>query len=272
VPFTLAHPAAVIPLARTKLLVSALVAGSLTPDFLYFVPGAFDHNFSHTLPGLALFCIPVGLIWLLLFHRVMKVPLLSLVPNNPRNMLAPHISEFAFGPWRRFLLVLLSLTVGSLTHLAWDSFTHERGLVVANVALLKVVVIQTSLGAIRVFKLLQHASTVAGCAALWLWYLRWAKGAKRIDDVCDEAFARRDACDPRKVTWILATSAFVTGLTGAYIASRSLNGLPWAQSFANRSILITMGVLFVELLLFSAYWHLSLNNTRAINSAKHGEF
>jgi len=200
----------------------------------------------------------------------MKLPLLSIVPNNPRSMLNAHISEFTFGPWRRFLLVLLSLTVGSLTHLAWDSFTHERGLVVANVALLRVVVIQTSLGGIRVFKLLQHGSSITGCAALSLWYLRWAKRTKTIDEVCDEAFARRDACDPRKVTWILATSALATGLTGAYIASRSLNGLAWAQSFANRSILITMAILFVELVLFSAYWHLSLNNTRAINSAKHG--
>ena len=248
---------------------SALVVGSLTPDFLYFVPGSFDHNFGHTLPGLALFCVPAGLIALLLFHRVMKLPLLSLVPNNPRNLIAPQIGEFTFGPWRRFLLVLVSLTIGSLTHLAWDSFTHERGLVVANVALLKVVVIQTSHGAVRVFKLLQHASTAAGCAALWLWYLRWAKRTQRIDDVCDEALARRDACDPRKVIWILATGAFATGLSGAYIASRSLNGLPWAQSFANRSILITLGILFVGFLLFSVHWHVkALNNTRAADSAK----
>ena len=36
-PFTLAHPAAVLPFARTKLVFSALIAGALAPDVGYFL-------------------------------------------------------------------------------------------------------------------------------------------------------------------------------------------------------------------------------------------
>src|SRR5215467_12574272 len=37
VPFTFSHPAAVLPLARRGLVFSALVVGSMAPDFPYFV-------------------------------------------------------------------------------------------------------------------------------------------------------------------------------------------------------------------------------------------
>ncbi|MEI5672079.1 MULTISPECIES: DUF4184 family protein [unclassified Nocardioides] len=36
-PFTLVHPAAVLPLVRTPLVPSALVLGSVAPDLPYFV-------------------------------------------------------------------------------------------------------------------------------------------------------------------------------------------------------------------------------------------
>ena len=37
-PFTLAHPAAVLPLCRRPLVASALVAGAVAPDLLYVGP------------------------------------------------------------------------------------------------------------------------------------------------------------------------------------------------------------------------------------------
>ena len=265
-PFTLAHPAAVIPLARTRLPASALVAGSLVPDFLYFIPGHIDHNFGHTSVGLVLFCIPVGLITLVLFHHVMKMPLLDLLPDNPRKLLARRPNQFTFGPWRRFMRVLVSLTVGSLTHLAWDSFTHERGFAVANVALLKVAIVQTPYGGVRVFKLLQHGSTLVGCAALIFWYLIWARRQPR---PANQTNCRLVSRTRRVVNWALAIWALVTGLTGAYVASRRREGSQWARFFANRSILITIGALFFGLLLFSLYWHWkAFKDYRSANTIK----
>jgi hypothetical protein len=36
-PFTLAHPAIVVPLALQRLILSALIIGSMTPDLEYFI-------------------------------------------------------------------------------------------------------------------------------------------------------------------------------------------------------------------------------------------
>src|SRR5581483_12465816 len=50
VPFTLAHPAAVLPLRRRGLVFSALVVGSMAPDFEYFF--GLKRPISHTMPGI----------------------------------------------------------------------------------------------------------------------------------------------------------------------------------------------------------------------------
>ncbi len=60
-PFTLAHPAAAAPLRRFGLVLSALVVGSMAPDFPYFLPGLPQDKFGHTLAGVFWFCVPAGL-------------------------------------------------------------------------------------------------------------------------------------------------------------------------------------------------------------------
>ncbi|WP_245636533.1 DUF4184 family protein [Eikenella longinqua] len=62
-PFTLAHPVAVLPLARCRRChFPALVIGSLSPDFVYFLHGravAGGHGLADMLwPNLALCALP----------------------------------------------------------------------------------------------------------------------------------------------------------------------------------------------------------------------
>ena len=63
-PFTLAHPAIVLPLAAKKLRMSAtgLVIGSMVPDFEYFIRMRTESKYSHTLAGLFWFDLPLGLL------------------------------------------------------------------------------------------------------------------------------------------------------------------------------------------------------------------
>jgi hypothetical protein len=60
-PWTLSHPAAVLPLRRLTpqpLDFPALVIGSMTPDIGYYI-NRFDlANFAHTLPGSVFACLP----------------------------------------------------------------------------------------------------------------------------------------------------------------------------------------------------------------------
>lgn len=50
-PFTLAHPAVVLPLRHRLLHQEALIIGSMSPDFLYFLYGQASQSFGHRFDG-----------------------------------------------------------------------------------------------------------------------------------------------------------------------------------------------------------------------------
>ena len=62
-PWTLSHPAIVLPLRRFSpqpLDFAALVIGSMTPDIGYYIDRFDLSAFAHTLPGSFLACLPPG--------------------------------------------------------------------------------------------------------------------------------------------------------------------------------------------------------------------
>src|ERR1700712_1533317 len=64
-PFTLAHPAIVLPLRKLPkhwYSLTGLIIGSITPDFEYFIRMRVQSIYSHTLWGLFWFDIPLGLL------------------------------------------------------------------------------------------------------------------------------------------------------------------------------------------------------------------
>lgn len=100
VPYPFAHPAAVLPLIRPMGRFgapSALIIGSMVPDAWYLFPHLVRAD-SHSLSGLLLFCLPLGLALELLLRRSLRAP------------------------WPA---IAVSLLVGALTHFAWDAVTHS---------------------------------------------------------------------------------------------------------------------------------------------------
>lgn len=174
-PNPIAHPAASIPFTRVGLVFSALVIGSIAPDFGYVAPLPAPF-FMYTIPGLLLFDVPVGLIFLALFHSLAKWPLLSLLPVNWQRRLYQHAQGFSFGPPKRFLVILLSLLVGSLTHVVWDSFTHSYGWIVEQFP-----VFRTHIAGVPLYTILQNLSTIGGIAMLVYWFIRWLPTAPLSD-------------------------------------------------------------------------------------------
>ena len=173
-PFTLAHPAAVLPLARTRLVFSALVIGSMAPDFPYLLALSTRAQYGHTLLGLFTFCLPAGLLVFGLFHQYVKAPLLArLHPPHQRCL-----REAAAPPWASPSVLLpatVSVILGALTHLAWDSCTHAKGWTVHAVPALQTVLLHTPRGDLKLFKLLQHGSSIAGIAILVGSYRHWCR-------------------------------------------------------------------------------------------------
>lgn len=83
-PYPFAHPAAVLPLARPMgrfAVPSALAIGSVLPDLWYIVP-LVDRADSHSLAALFWFCLPAGLLSYVLFHRLLKQPLIALLSTR----------------------------------------------------------------------------------------------------------------------------------------------------------------------------------------------
>jgi hypothetical protein len=176
-PNPIAHPAASIPFTKIGLVFSALVFGSIAPDFGYFfdLPSSY---FMYTPSGLFLFDLPVGLVMLWLFHALLKWPLLSLLPDRLQRRLYKHAQGFSFGPLKRFGMILLSLLVGSLTHVIWDSFTHDYGWVVERFAFFNMVI-----GGTPLYAILQNLSTLIGIGILIFWFIRWLPAAPQSEQL-----------------------------------------------------------------------------------------
>jgi hypothetical protein len=176
-PNPIAHPAASIPFTKAGMVFSALVIGSISPDFGYFIPlpGSF---FMYTPAGVILFDVPMGFVLLWFFHTFVKWPVLSLLPESLQRRLYNSAQGFSFGPLKHFGLILLSLLVGSVTHVIWDSFTHEYGWVVEHFA-----IFHTPILGIPLYTILQDLSSVLGIGFILYWFIRWLPTAPKSDQL-----------------------------------------------------------------------------------------
>jgi hypothetical protein len=174
-PFPLAHPAAVLPLRRLcprRFNFPALVIGSLCPDVGYGFGRLHLDQFSHRfLAGSFGFCLPVGLLLVLLFYRL-RWPVVQRLPARHRRIFEPLCLRPAGSLW----VVVISLLVGAWTHIFLDSLTHANGWLVEHLP-----VLQTSLGAgnfsLQVCDLLYSITTFVGVLWLALAYLNWLERA-----------------------------------------------------------------------------------------------
>jgi Domain of unknown function (DUF4184) len=127
-PYTLSHVAAVVPisrlLARMRIL-SAVVIGSMVPDFGYLIPLPMARFETHSLLALLTFSLPLGLLTYWIFQRLMKTPLMSVLPDPVYMRWRPYAAPAPWGSPRQWLLAVCGVLGGAFVHLAWDAFTHE---------------------------------------------------------------------------------------------------------------------------------------------------
>jgi hypothetical protein len=71
--------------------------------------------------------------------------------------------------------VAVSIIIGAMTHNAWDSFTHPAGYMVAKLPVLRKSVWMLGNTNVRVYELLQHASTLLGLLIVVVAYVKWLK-------------------------------------------------------------------------------------------------
>ncbi|MFD7157008.1 DUF4184 family protein [Kribbella sp. NPDC059898] len=171
-PFTLAHPAAVLPLVRRPFVASALVAGAVAPDLLYvgavyriatqYINGNFTLTLTHKFTSAFWLDPLLALLLVLVFNLLLKRPLIALAPPALAARL-PVARPLRLPSPMVLLWTAVSAVVGALTHVIWDSFTHGDGYFVRRFP--------------DVFddinRILQYVSTIGGCLILAIWLYRW---------------------------------------------------------------------------------------------------
>lgn len=212
-PFTGSHPAAVLPLLRTPLPASALVAGSIAPDIPFYLPLELPWA-THT--AVAVVTVDVllgGLAWAL-WHALLAPAAASASPTGLRG----RISGVPLGLRRRLRsvraggLVLLALVCGAGIHVLVDEFTHPGRWGATHLP-----VLAEAWGPLPGVRWLDYALGVVGGVVLLAWLARWWQRTRAVP-----APAR-----PR--WWLPWAAVVVAGLGGGLSA---VEGAPDPRSAA----------------------------------------
>ena len=180
-PWTFAHPVAILPFRRlcpARLSFAALLIGSMIPDLGYYVQFATLARLAHTFRGSILVCLPTGLTLLVTLYALRR-PLWFLLPQPHRAVLEPVITaRFLLRP-SSLVAVAASIVIGAWTHIAWDSFTHKNGWVVKQVGFLHEPAFRFGTTVFPTYEILQHLSTLTGVASLITVYCLWLRRSTR---------------------------------------------------------------------------------------------
>jgi hypothetical protein len=172
-PFTFAHPAIVLPFVRQKYLsATALVAGSVAPDFEYFLKMREDDVHSHTVAGLFYFDLPLVFLLSIVFHVIVRNNFIGNLPawlqcrlNEIRNVDIIEVIR------ARPIAFTLSALLGAASHLFWDNFTHANGFFVESLWFYEGTIVPYNGARYPLYYALQHISTYVGMFVVALFIL-----------------------------------------------------------------------------------------------------
>jgi membrane-bound metal-dependent hydrolase YbcI (DUF457 family) len=206
-PFTLSHPAAALPFLRTRLIPSALVIGSMVPDFEYFLRLSPKGGFGHTLPGVFLFDLPVAFISLWLFHAFLKEPLYSWLPLSVQQRISLDPSSSPIQSPANLALALLSILIGIATHILWDSFTHRGFWPYRHWLFLHRTIPLPDGFQLEYLRIIQHVSTAVGAAVLLLWLRNWYRRTTPNQPALEQSSQRRPRASLLLISLVALTAA-----------------------------------------------------------------
>jgi hypothetical protein len=240
VPFTGSHPAAILPLLGTPLPASALVLGSMSPDFLYYLPNPGLP--THTLPALALVDVPLALVVWAVWHALVAAPVLAAAPDGFRARLTDIpvglVRRLPRLPW-----VALALITGALTHLLWDEFTHANRYAVRHLGWL-----HDPVAGQPGYQWAQYASGVFGAVVMLHWLRGWWRRTPALP------------VSHRESHPLVLLALLVVGVAAGVVAARgssSFNGAAFLGATRGG------GAAALVALVYAAGWHAARSRRRA---------
>jgi hypothetical protein len=171
VPFTLAHPAAVLLLRRTPLPVAAMVAGSMAPDVpVFFNAYGRPYDLTHSALGVVTVDLLVGMLAVVFWFGFLRDPIVDVLPAAARERLLAH-ARYGRDQWR---LVVPAVVAGSTTHVVWDLFTHDGRWGVRNLDWL-----HEEHGRLSGYQWAQYVSSVIGLTVCAAWAIKVLRSRAR---------------------------------------------------------------------------------------------
>jgi hypothetical protein len=169
--FTFSHPALILPgknLPARYCSFTGLIAGSMVPDFEYFITLNKESVLSHTWYGVFLFDLPLAILLAFAYHLLIRP---VLVPNLP-GYFKKRLSRFMCFNWPRYynrnkFVVITSILAGIASHLLWDSFTSINGYFVSLFPFLNIQ-LNWDGTTFFVYKIIKHLSSGIG-AGILIW-------------------------------------------------------------------------------------------------------
>ena len=256
-PFTFAHPAIVLPIEKKwsrYFNLTALVLGSMSPDFEYFVKLKIENKIGHSLLGFITFNLPLVIILAFIFHYVIKNTLILHLPSKAIELIKQEELQKPTHKVKsvlRLIIFIYSPILGMFSHTLWDSFTHENGFFVSIIPALNYKIF-----IFPVYKLLQHGSTIVGLSIIFIFlYNQRSK----------EHYNKKTISLKRKVLYW----AFIFLGTIAFITVRSIN-LPLYFTVKTIGTLIVSSIsgLFLSITLVSVIFY---KKSSRIPNKKHKE-
>jgi len=171
-PFTAAHPSIFLPWLRSrKVSATALVTGSMAPDFEYFLKMDTGSEHSHTVAGLFYFSLPMTLVLSIIFHRIIRKPLMANLPAAIQDKCAFN-PDFDFTSFirKRYLTFIWCALLAAGSHILWDRFTHN-GWFARNLEIYQMISLRVGDLNYPLFFILQQLSTAAGCFAILVYFI-----------------------------------------------------------------------------------------------------
>ncbi|WP_316525254.1 DUF4184 family protein [Kitasatospora brasiliensis] len=189
-PFTLSHPAAVLPLLRAAgvrgpLVASALVAGSMAPDVPFFaeslLPGVYGHGgLTHRWWAVPTLDVAIAGALVAGWHGLLRGPLVALLPERWAGgaealTVRRTAAGTGSGPVGTAAWFAASAAIGAATHVGWDAFTHGGRL---GVRLLPV--LDRPVAGVPLYEALQYGSSALALAAMSGWAARAVRAVEPV--------------------------------------------------------------------------------------------
>lgn len=174
-PFTLAHPGAVVFIKNKHLNLNGLILGAMAPDFMYFLLFSPSSHFGHTLLGALILNMPLCFLLNYIYCKYVKEAFILNLPRKiSRNysfFIENHRNKTTL---REAFIFAYSSILGMVTHAFWDAFTHDTGYFVTRLNFLTNSI--DLLGhQIYIYKIAQHGSTLLGFTVILLFLYKMRK-------------------------------------------------------------------------------------------------